>query len=104
DLVIICNNLSNHVNHNGKKTTNDGTKNVTLVLTKFHYSHRNKLPCLRAAMFFNQIRTIFEHLCDIIGTNVPTKFHEDRTLNVASSVMKVNVDDGQPRTDKRRSQ
>ncbi|KAH3742166.1 hypothetical protein DPMN_048902 [Dreissena polymorpha] len=49
--------------------------------------------------------TIFELSRCINGTNVLTKFHEDRTINVASRVLaRQNVDDGRRTTDKRRSQ
>ncbi|KAH3877345.1 hypothetical protein DPMN_001208 [Dreissena polymorpha] len=48
---------------------------------------------------------IFELSRGINGTNVLTKFHEDRTINVASRVFtRQNVDDGRRTTDKRRSQ
>ncbi|KAH3832476.1 hypothetical protein DPMN_105766 [Dreissena polymorpha] len=41
----------------------------------------------------------------INGTNVLTKFHEDRTINEASRVFtRQNVDNGRRTTDKRRSQ
>ncbi|KAH3845952.1 hypothetical protein DPMN_088247 [Dreissena polymorpha] len=36
---------------------------------------------------FQQTGTIFELVQDIIGTNLLTKFHEDPTLNVASTVL-----------------
>ncbi|KAH3729330.1 hypothetical protein DPMN_055298 [Dreissena polymorpha] len=49
--------------------------------------------------------TFFEISRGINGTNVLTKFHEDRTINVASRVFtRQNVDDAQRTTDKRRSQ
>ncbi|KAH3751532.1 hypothetical protein DPMN_186095, partial [Dreissena polymorpha] len=35
--------------------------------------------------------TIFELVRDIIGTNCLTKFHDDRTINVASTVFKKNA-------------
>ncbi|KAH3876021.1 hypothetical protein DPMN_039301 [Dreissena polymorpha] len=38
-------------------------------------------------MFFQPTRTIFELIHNIIGTNRMTKFHEDRTINVASRVL-----------------
>ncbi|KAH3784217.1 hypothetical protein DPMN_162170 [Dreissena polymorpha] len=48
---------------------------------------------------------IFELSRGTIVTNVLTKFHEDRTINVASRVFtRQNVDDGRRTTDKRRSQ
>ncbi|KAH3729522.1 hypothetical protein DPMN_055493 [Dreissena polymorpha] len=34
---------------------------------------------------FQQTGTIFEHVQDIIGINLLTKFHEDQTINVAST-------------------
>ncbi|KAH3868547.1 hypothetical protein DPMN_031696 [Dreissena polymorpha] len=48
---------------------------------------------------------IFKVSRGINGTNVLTKFHEDRTINVASRVFtRQNVDDGRRTTDKRQSQ
>ncbi|KAH3704934.1 hypothetical protein DPMN_079996 [Dreissena polymorpha] len=40
-----------------------------------------------AAMFCQSTATIFELFQDIIGTNLVTKFHEDRTINVGSRVL-----------------
>ncbi|KAH3776493.1 hypothetical protein DPMN_177919 [Dreissena polymorpha] len=37
--------------------------------------------------FFKANKTIFELIQDIIGTNLLTKFHEDRKINVASKVL-----------------
>ncbi|KAH3816099.1 hypothetical protein DPMN_117607 [Dreissena polymorpha] len=50
--------------------------------------------------------TSFELSRGINGTNVLTKFHEDRTINVASRrvLTRQNVDDARWTTDKRRSQ
>ncbi|KAH3834679.1 hypothetical protein DPMN_108012 [Dreissena polymorpha] len=44
----------------------------------------NKWP--HGGNVFQQTRTIFELVQDIIGTNLLTKFHEDPTINVASTV------------------
>ncbi|KAH3721144.1 hypothetical protein DPMN_064060 [Dreissena polymorpha] len=57
---------------------------------------RNTAPSLAA---------IFELSRGINGTNVLTKFHEDRTINVVSRVFTgQNVDNTRRTTDKRRSQ
>ncbi|KAH3852993.1 hypothetical protein DPMN_095516 [Dreissena polymorpha] len=42
------------------------------------------MPRPLAATFFQPTGTIFELVQDSIGTNHLTKFHEDRTINVAS--------------------
>ncbi|KAH3869760.1 hypothetical protein DPMN_032930 [Dreissena polymorpha] len=76
-------------------------KNVTSrVFTCFHYMHieKNAPPTgghetapptgghLHADWALNVTSTVFELDRDIIWTNVLTKFHEDRTINVASRV------------------
>ncbi|KAH3831589.1 hypothetical protein DPMN_104859, partial [Dreissena polymorpha] len=98
--------------------------NETNVLTKFHvdwaqivtsrvFTRNTALP--PGSHVFPRIGTIFEfnqHIIKtniltnfklsrgIIGTNVLTKFHEDRTRNVASRVFKrQNVDDGRTKDD-----
>ncbi|KAH3888442.1 hypothetical protein DPMN_012477 [Dreissena polymorpha] len=51
------------------------------------------MPRPLAAMFFNQLASFFELVQDIIKMNLLTKFHEDRTINVASRVLtRQNVD------------
>ena len=45
------------------------------------------MPRPLAAMFFNQPASFFKHFQDIIEMNLLTKFHEDRTVNVASRVL-----------------
>ncbi|KAH3877357.1 hypothetical protein DPMN_001220 [Dreissena polymorpha] len=61
------------------------------VLTKFYYSHiyshiRKNTPPLGSHVFQAKI-TIFELIQDISGTNLLSKFHEDRKINVASRVL-----------------
>ena len=45
----------------------------------------NKWP--HGGNVFQQTGTIFELVQDIVGTNLQTKFHEDPTINVASTVL-----------------
>ncbi|KAH3749357.1 hypothetical protein DPMN_183854 [Dreissena polymorpha] len=57
------------------------------VLTRFYYSHiRKNAPPLGSHVFQANV-TIFELIQDIIGTNLLSKFHEDRKINVASRVL-----------------
>ncbi|KAH3796933.1 hypothetical protein DPMN_150509 [Dreissena polymorpha] len=68
------------------------------ILTKFHenwaknvtshvFTYKRKMPPPLAAMFIHRSgHEIFELDRDIIETNLLTKFHEDRTINVASRV------------------
>ncbi|KAH3877529.1 hypothetical protein DPMN_001402 [Dreissena polymorpha] len=88
----------------------DRTINVaSRVLTRFYYSHiRKNAPPPGSHIFeinvasrvltrknapppgshvFQPISIIFELIQDIIGVNLLTKFHEDRTINVASRVL-----------------
>ncbi|KAH3772746.1 hypothetical protein DPMN_174091 [Dreissena polymorpha] len=51
------------------------------IQTIFELNCRIQRPC-----FFQPIGIIYELVQDIIGMNVLTKFHEDRTINVASRV------------------
>ncbi|KAH3845203.1 hypothetical protein DPMN_087478 [Dreissena polymorpha] len=51
------------------------------------YSHLKKNACSRGGNLFQQTGTIFEFFQDTIGTNLLTQFHEDHTINVASSVL-----------------
>ncbi|KAH3782967.1 hypothetical protein DPMN_160892 [Dreissena polymorpha] len=84
----------------------DRTMNVaSRVLTRFnYYSHKRiNAPSHKWQPCFSSKRTHFL-IQDIIDTNLPTKFHEDLTINAASSVNNANVDAVQRTTDKRRSQ
>ncbi|KAH3706703.1 hypothetical protein DPMN_066091 [Dreissena polymorpha] len=57
------------------------------VLTRFYYSHiRKNAPPLGSHVFQANV-TIFEHIQDIIQTNLLTIFHEDWTIYVASRVL-----------------
>ncbi|KAH3709343.1 hypothetical protein DPMN_068805 [Dreissena polymorpha] len=74
------------------KFHDDWTINVTYrVLTSFYYSHikRNAMPS--GGHVFQATETILEVVEDIIGTNLLTKFHDDRTINVASRVLKIGT-------------
>ena len=66
----------------------DQTVNVaSRVLTRFYYSYiRKNAPPLGSHVFQANI-IIFELIQDIIETNLLTKFHEDRIINVASRVL-----------------
>ncbi|KAH3789968.1 hypothetical protein DPMN_168160 [Dreissena polymorpha] len=91
----------------------------TNVLTKFHenWAKMKTAPPTGGHVFqrtgitfeLNQhiiktnILTNFELDRDFIGTKLLTKFHEDRTINVASSVYEQMLTDGRT-TDKERSQ
>ncbi|KAH3703545.1 hypothetical protein DPMN_078582 [Dreissena polymorpha] len=63
----------------------DRTVNVaSRVLTRIYYSHiRKNAPFLGSHVFKAKV-TIFELIQDISGTNLLSKFHEDRKINVAS--------------------
>ncbi|KAH3754079.1 hypothetical protein DPMN_188738 [Dreissena polymorpha] len=73
--------------------TNRQGKNNMSPTTIFHENQTikvasiEKMPCPLAAMFFQATGTIFELIQDITGTNLLTKFHEHRTINVASRVL-----------------
>ncbi|KAH3775328.1 hypothetical protein DPMN_176729 [Dreissena polymorpha] len=56
------------------------------VLTRFYYSHIMKNDPPPGSHVFQPTGIIFELVQDIIGMNLLTKFHEDRTVNVASRV------------------
>ncbi|KAH3836138.1 hypothetical protein DPMN_109508 [Dreissena polymorpha] len=66
----------------------------TTLLTKFHddwtinvdYHIRKNAPP-PGGQVFQQTRTIFEHIQDIIRTKVLTKFHENQTINVTCKVI-----------------
>ncbi|KAH3891512.1 hypothetical protein DPMN_015616 [Dreissena polymorpha] len=70
----------------------DRTINVaSRVLTRFYYSHiyshiKKNVPPLGSNVFQAKV-TIFKLIQDIIGTNLLTKFHEDRKINVESRVL-----------------
>ncbi|KAH3793292.1 hypothetical protein DPMN_146799 [Dreissena polymorpha] len=57
------------------------------VLTRFYYSHIRKNAPPPGSHVFQPTGIIFELVQDIIGINLLTKFHEDRTVNVASRVL-----------------
>ncbi|KAH3696146.1 hypothetical protein DPMN_083609 [Dreissena polymorpha] len=66
----------------------DWTINVdSRVLTRFYYSHIRKNAPPHGSHVFQAKVTIFELIQDNIGTNLLTKFHEDRKINVASRVL-----------------
>ncbi|KAH3775377.1 hypothetical protein DPMN_176779 [Dreissena polymorpha] len=70
------------------KFHDDRTINVaSRVFTRFYhrYIKTNAPPPWRPC--FSPTRTIFKLVQDIIGTNLLTKFHEDRTINVVSRVL-----------------
>ncbi|KAH3888881.1 hypothetical protein DPMN_012924 [Dreissena polymorpha] len=90
------------------KFNEDWTVNVaSRVFTRFYYSHTRKIaPPLGSHTInvasrvltrknapppgghvFKAIKTIFELIQDIIGTNLLTKFHDDQTINVTSRVL-----------------
>ncbi|KAH3837410.1 hypothetical protein DPMN_110799 [Dreissena polymorpha] len=50
-----------------------------------YQEHKNAPP--PESHVFQTTRTIYELVQDIIGINLLTKFHEDRTINVASRKM-----------------
>ncbi|KAH3888384.1 hypothetical protein DPMN_012417 [Dreissena polymorpha] len=56
--------------------------------TIFELFHdERKMPFPLGGHVFPPTGTIFELIQDIIGTNHLTKFHDDRTINVASRVL-----------------
>ncbi|KAH3884433.1 hypothetical protein DPMN_008411 [Dreissena polymorpha] len=57
------------------------------VLTRFYYSHIRKNAPPPGSHVFQPTGIIFELIQDIIRMNLLTKFHEDRTVNVASRVL-----------------
>ncbi|KAH3727520.1 hypothetical protein DPMN_053459 [Dreissena polymorpha] len=73
--------------------------NKTDLLTKFHedwtinvasrpyIALSGKMPHPLVANFFQETKTIFKLIHDIIWTNLLKKFHEDRKINVASRVL-----------------
>ncbi|KAH3728248.1 hypothetical protein DPMN_054201 [Dreissena polymorpha] len=70
------------------KCHEDWTINVTLSMkTSFYYSHLRKNAPPPSGNVFQPTGTIFEHIQDIIGTNLLNKFHEHQIINVASKVL-----------------
>ncbi|KAH3747198.1 hypothetical protein DPMN_181619 [Dreissena polymorpha] len=66
----------------------DWTINVaSRVLTRFYYSHIWKNAPPPGGHVFQPTSIIFEHVQDIIGMNLLTKFHEDWTINMTSRVL-----------------
>ncbi|KAH3873122.1 hypothetical protein DPMN_036348 [Dreissena polymorpha] len=66
----------------------DWTINVaSRVLTRFYHSHIKKNAPPPGGHVFKATKTIFELIQDIIGTNLLTKFHDDRKINVTSIVL-----------------
>ncbi|KAH3748182.1 hypothetical protein DPMN_182620 [Dreissena polymorpha] len=55
-----------------------------LTLNVASRQYKEKMPSPLEAIFFQANIIIFELIQDIIETNLLTKFHEDRTINVAS--------------------
>ncbi|KAH3741381.1 hypothetical protein DPMN_048106 [Dreissena polymorpha] len=53
------------------------------VLTRFYFSLLGKMPCPLGHVF-QPSGNVFKLVQDIIGMNLQTRFHEDRTINVAS--------------------
>ncbi|KAH3861984.1 hypothetical protein DPMN_024937 [Dreissena polymorpha] len=51
------------------------------------FFNRQKNPPPAGGNVFQPTKTIFELIQDIIRTHVLTKFHEDRTINVASRAL-----------------
>ncbi|KAH3803836.1 hypothetical protein DPMN_132104 [Dreissena polymorpha] len=65
------------------KLHEDRTVNVaskTNLLAKFHEDSREKCPA-PGGHVFKATKTVFELIPDIIGTNLMTKFHDDRKIN-----------------------
>ncbi|KAH3704962.1 hypothetical protein DPMN_080024 [Dreissena polymorpha] len=65
----------------------DWTINVTFrVLTSFYYRYMENAPP-PGGNVFQSTETTSEHIQDTIETNLQTKFHEDPTMNQASSML-----------------
>ncbi|KAH3797685.1 hypothetical protein DPMN_151270 [Dreissena polymorpha] len=54
------------------------------VLTSFYLSHIRKNAPPPVGNVFQPTETIIQHVQDSIKTNILTKFHEDRKINVTS--------------------
>ncbi|KAH3858164.1 hypothetical protein DPMN_100784 [Dreissena polymorpha] len=79
-------NKTNETNVLTKFNENWAKKVTSRVFTCFHYIHyREKCPAHWQPCFFTDLDQ-FQTRRDIIWTNLLTKFHEDRTINVASRV------------------
>ncbi|KAH3813204.1 hypothetical protein DPMN_141656 [Dreissena polymorpha] len=65
--------------------------------------HINKTNILTKDLVFDPARPNFELDRDLIGTKLLTKFHEDRTINVASRVLKNKCGRTDGWTDKRQT-
>ncbi|KAH3700664.1 hypothetical protein DPMN_075641 [Dreissena polymorpha] len=63
------------------RTVNVASKNWTIKVAS-----REKCPD-HGDHVFKATKTIFELIQDIIGTNLQTKFHDDREINVTSRVL-----------------
>ncbi|KAH3798162.1 hypothetical protein DPMN_151752 [Dreissena polymorpha] len=61
-------------------------KVASRVLTRFYYSHIRKIAPPFGSHVFQAKLTIFKLIQDISGTNLLSKFHEDRKINVALRV------------------
>ncbi|KAH3807243.1 hypothetical protein DPMN_135578 [Dreissena polymorpha] len=57
------------------------------VLTRFYYSHLKKNTPPPGGHVCKATKTIFKLIQDIIGTNLLTKFHDDRKINVTSRML-----------------
>ncbi|KAH3855799.1 hypothetical protein DPMN_098368 [Dreissena polymorpha] len=57
------------------------------VLTRFYYSHIRKNATPLGSHVFQANIINFKLIQDIIGTNLSTKFHDDRKINVTSRVL-----------------
>ncbi|KAH3730548.1 hypothetical protein DPMN_056538 [Dreissena polymorpha] len=57
----------------------------------FYHSHIRNNPPPPAGHVFQQTRTFFELIKDIIRKNLLTKYHDDRSINVASRVLTLKI-------------
>ncbi|KAH3877419.1 hypothetical protein DPMN_001285 [Dreissena polymorpha] len=64
----------------------DRTVNVASKVLEINVASREKCP-VPGGHVFNATKTIFELIQDIIGTNLLTKFHDDRKINVTPRVL-----------------
>ncbi|KAH3719267.1 hypothetical protein DPMN_062099 [Dreissena polymorpha] len=72
----------------GGHFSEDWTINMSFrVLTRFYHSQIGKIAPPPCGNVFQQTGTIFVLVQYIIGTNLRTKFHDDRKINVASRVL-----------------
>ncbi|KAH3888578.1 hypothetical protein DPMN_012616 [Dreissena polymorpha] len=84
-------NLQQQTNQHSINVKQEGLKGPKLEINVASrvLTRKNAPPLV--AMFFKATKTIFELIQDIIGTNLLTKFHEDRKINVTSNVNKKNA-------------